>query len=191
MAFFPIYINSQDYNCLVVGGGKVAARKVQMLLDFDMQVTVVAKDICDELKNMVNSNRLIFENRPFRNEDIRGKQLIVAATNNRKVNHEIACAARDNNILVNVVDNKEESTFIFPAYIKEKDIVVSFSSGGNSPLVTQYLKDKTREIVTPKLGEVNNYLGEIREKVKNNYPEQERKKIYQDIFDEAMRHLLS
>lgn len=187
MAFFPIYINSQDYNCLVVGGGIVAARKVKMLLDFDMQVTVLAKDICDEMKNMVNSDRLIFEKRQFTNEDIRGKQLIVAATNNRKVNHEIACAARYNNILVNVADSKEESTFIFPAYIKEKDIVVSFSSGGNSPLVTQYLKDKTKEIVTPELVLANKHLGEIREKVKKEYPAEERKKIYQDIFDEAMK----
>ena len=85
--------------------------------------------------------------------------------------------------MVNAVDQKADCSFIFPSYIKEKNLVAAFSSGGNSPVLTQYLKGKEQEILTPFLGELNEYMGQIREKVIAQYDtEAERKRVFKEIL---------
>jgi uroporphyrin-III C-methyltransferase/precorrin-2 dehydrogenase/sirohydrochlorin ferrochelatase/precorrin-2 dehydrogenase/sirohydrochlorin ferrochelatase len=101
------------------------------------------------------------------------------------VNTVLDCKAKD--IMVNAVDQKADCSFIFPSYIKEKNLVAAFSSGGNSPVLTQYLKGKEQEILTPFLGELNEYMGQIREKVIAQYDTQaERKRVFKEILCAAI-----
>ena len=89
--------------------------------------------------------------------------------------------------MVNAVDQEADCSFIFPSYIKEKNLVAAFSSGGNSPVLTQYLKGKEKEILTPFLGELNEYMGQIREKVLAEYhTEAERKRVFKEILCAAI-----
>ena len=114
-------------------------------------------------------------------------EMVIAATDDSVLNHEIAeyCKAKD--IMVNAVDQKADCSFIFPSYIKEKNLVAAFSSGGNSPVLTQYLKGKEQEILTPFLGELNEYMGQIREKVIAQYgTEAERKRVFKEILCAAI-----
>lgn len=114
-------------------------------------------------------------------------EMVIAATDDNALNHEIAeyCKAKD--IMVNAVDQKTDCSFIFPSYIKEKNLVAAFSSGGNSPVLTQYLKGKEQEILTPFLGELNEYMGQIREKVIAQYDTQaERKRVFKEILCAAI-----
>ena len=224
MAYFPMFVDMTERECLIVGGGNVAYRKVIVMLDFGAKVTVVAENICDELRkltiddiasedktgsytaNIENNqtdsdaankennqtdpdaaDRITFIKRRFERKDCDGMEMVIAATDDNALNHEIAeyCKAKD--IMVNAVDQKADCSFIFPSYIKEKNLVAAFSSGGNSPVLTQYLKGKEQEILTPFLGELNEYMGQIREKVIAQYDTQaERKRVFKEILCAAI-----
>lgn len=199
MAYFPMFVDMTERECLIVGGGNVAYRKVIVMLDFGAKVTVVAEDICDELRNLTiddisneyksglytanKENRITFIKRRFERKDCDGMEMVIAATDDSALNHEIAEYCKANGIMVNAVDQKADCSFIFPSYIKEKNLVAAFSSGGNSPVLTQYLKGKEQEILTPFLGELNEYMGQIREKVIAQYDtEAERKRVFKEIL---------
>lgn len=203
MAYFPMFVDMTERECLIVGGGNVAYRKVIVMLDFGAKVTVVAEDICDELRKLTiddiasedktgsytanKENRITFIKRRFERKDCDGMEMVIAATDDNALNHEIAEYCKANGIMVNAVDQKADCSFIFPSYIKEKNLVAAFSSGGNSPVLTQYLKGKEQEVLTPFLGELNEYMGQIREKVIAQYDtEAERKSVFKEILCAAI-----
>lgn len=203
MAYFPMFVDMTERECLIVGGGNVAYRKVIVMLDFGAKVTVVAEDICDELRKLKiddiasedktgsytanKENRITFIKRRFERKDCDGMEMVIAATDDNALNHEIAEYCKANGIMVNAVDQKADCSFIFPSYIKKKNLVAAFSSGGNSPVLTQYLKGKEQEILTPFLGELNEYMGQIREKVIAQYDtEAERKRVFKEILCAAI-----
>lgn len=203
MAYFPMFVDMTERECLIVGGGNVAYRKVIVMLDFGAKVTVVAEDICDELRKLTTDdiasedktgsytankeNRITFIKRRFERKDCDGMEMVIAATDDNALNHEIAEYCKANDIMVNAVDQKADCSFIFPSYIKEKNLVAAFSSGGNSPVLTQYLKGKEQEVLTPFLGELNEYMGQIREKVIAQYDtEAERKRVFKEILCAAI-----
>lgn len=224
MAYFPMFLDMTERECLIVGGGNVAYRKVIVMLDFGAKVTVVAEDICDELRKLTiddiasedktgsytankennqtdpdaankennqpdsdAADRITIIKRRFDRKDCDGMEMVIAATDDNALNHEIAEYCKANGIMVNAVDQKADCSFIFPSYIKEKNLVAAFSSGGNSPVLTQYLKGKEQEILTPFLGELNEYMGQIREKVIAQYDTQaERKRVFKEILCAAI-----
>lgn len=193
MAYFPMFVDMTERECLIVGGGNVAYRKVMVMLDFGAKVTVVAEDICDELRKLTiddtanKENRITFIKRRFEQKDCDGTEMVIAATDDNALNHEIAEYCKAKGIMVNAVDQKADCSFIFPSYVKEKNLVAAFSSGGNSPVLTQYLKGKEQEILTPFLGELNEYMGHIREKVIAEYDtEAERKRVFKEILCAAI-----
>ena len=193
MAYFPMFVDMTERECLIVGGGNVAYRKVMVMLDFGAKVTVVAEDICDELRKLTiddtanKENRITFIKRKFEQKDCDGMEMVIAATDDNALNHEIAEYCKAKGIMVNAVDQKADCSFIFPSYIKEKNLVAAFSSSGNSPVLTQYLKGKEQEILTPFLGELNEYMGQIREKVIAQYDtEAERKRVFKEILCAAI-----
>lgn len=224
MAYFPMFVDMTERECLIVGGGNVAYRKVMVMLDFGAKVTVVAEDICEELRKLIiddtasddktgsytenkennqtdsdvankennqtdsdAADRIMFIKRRFERKDCDGMEMVIVATDDNALNHEIAEYCKAKGIMVNAVDQKADCSFIFPSYIKEKNLVAAFSSGGNSPVLTQYLKGKEKEILTPFLGELNEYMGQIREKVIAEYDtEAERKRVFKEILCAAI-----
>ena len=115
---------------------------------------------------------------------------MVAATDDAGLNHEIAEAAQKQKIPVNAVDQQEDCSFIFPSYVREQELVGAFSSGGNSPVLTQYLKKYMAQILTAELGEANAYLGSIRPVVKRELDtEAMRKKVYQQVLNELFKQI--
>ena len=183
MAYFPMYIDIADQDCLIVGGGTIAYRKALVLLDFGAKVSVVATVVSDELKRLPVA---VFE-QAFELEQLNGKELVVCATDNSALNLAISAHCKENRIPVNVVDQAAASSFIFPSYVKENDLVAAISSGGKSPLLTQILKKIVSEQLTPFLGELNEYLGSCRATVQSNTDsEAQRKHIYQSLYELAI-----
>ena len=180
MAYFPMYVDIENQRCLVAGGGEIALRKVRVLKDFGASVTVVAPQILPEIRDMqVHSIE-----REFSEEDLENCMVVVAATDDKEENHRIAELAKKKHICVNAVDAKEDCTFLFPAYVKKQNLVGAFSSGGNSPVITQYLKQNMQEVLTDELGIINKYMGSIRDTVKQRTAtEKLRKKIYKAVLE--------
>ena len=116
MSYFPMYIPLEQIRCLIVGGGSVALRKAQVLLDFEAKVTVVAPRIHDRLRVHPQVMCLM---REFQVQDLENQKLVVAATDDKKLNHDISVLCRQRNIPVNAVDQTKDCTFLFPAYVKQ------------------------------------------------------------------------
>lgn len=190
MAYFPMFVNLKDQPCLVVGGGMVAYRKVKVLLDFEARVVVVGENICDKINEIVKkSNQLELQKKCFEDADCDNMFMVIAATDDKELNHHIAGICNSKGIMVNAVDQKEDCSFIFSSYIKEKNLIAAFSSGGNSPVMAQYLKSQEKEILTPFLGELNEYMGKIRKRVIEKYDaEEKRKEIFKEIVNTAIEN---
>ena len=141
MAFFPFMIQMQDKLCVIGGGGKVAYRKVSMMLSFGARVTVIAPKICDELQKIESKqDALLLVQRPFEDGDIEGADVVIMATNDSEVNSHIAAICKDKRILVNVVDVKKDCGFYFPAIINQDAVVASVSTGGSAPALASQIK---------------------------------------------------
>lgn len=180
MAYFPMFVDLDKRPCLVVGGGRVAYRKVKVLQDFGARVYVAAPVICAEI---YASEPVICTEKEFASADAEGMALVIAATDDAGENHRIADICAEKGIPVNAVDQIEDCSFIFPSYIRQKDVVAAFSSAGNSPVITQYLKRQAAELLTEQIGDLAEYLGNIREQVKELVPtEGQRKRVYEQLL---------
>jgi len=186
MAYLPVFIDIKDKECLVIGGGRIALHKVRVLLDFEGTVRCVAREFSDALMELAKGNdNLILEEREYTTEDLDRSYLVIAATDRGEVNAEVSKYCREHRIPVNAVDDKENCGFIFSSYLKEQNLVAAFSSSGNSPLLTQYLRDREREIMTPEMGQLNERLGAMRDEVMQKYgSEAERRAVYRAVLEE-------
>ncbi len=190
MGYFPFFVDLSGRKCLIVGGGTIALRKAQSVLEYGAVVHVVAPHICVEfslLKEKYGSDIELFE-REFDKKDIEDKFFVVAATNDERVNKKVSEICFDKNILVNTVDRKEYCNFYFPSIIKDGDIVVGVSSGGNSPVLARELRKKIENVIPKNLDNINRWLGEIRPYIKEKITdERERKKYFEKIYAECER----
>ena len=183
MAYFPMFIELKDRCCLVAGGGRVALCKVEVLRDFGAKVTVAAPVILPEIREMEG---VVCREKYFEKSDLAEQELVIAATGDPEQNHRISQICREEKIPVNAVDQKEDCSFIFPAYLKEGEVVAAFSSGGQSPVITQYLKAQMRPTMTVLIGELAETLGAVREELRNTGSEVMRKRIYQEILESGL-----
>ena len=168
MSYFPFFIDIEGERALVVGGGKVAQRKVLALLEFGAQVKVVADTLCEPLRMLAGQRPQQVElcERRFADDDIEGVLFVVAATDDTCVNHHISVLCRERGILVNVVDQKKDCSFFFPAYVKRGEVVAGVSSGGNSPLLAATIRDHLEEQIPEYYGKLGSQLGGIRQRAR-------------------------
>lgn len=144
--FFPMFIDIKDKKVLVVGGGKIAARRVNTLLNFYAKVIVIAPEINEELKVLKEKKLIEVIDRNYISEDINESFLVVAATNNRQVNYLVGEDAKKAGAFVTVADCKEESNFYFPAVFEDEGIVGGLvSKGGNNHSLVRKTAAKIRK----------------------------------------------
>ncbi|EPZ53580.1 siroheme synthase, N-terminal domain protein [[Clostridium] sordellii ATCC 9714] len=132
---YPIMIDLKGKEITVIGGGKIAYRKVNNFLKFGYKVTVVSREFIEDFNNIENKIKLIKDE--YSEKYIKDSFIVVAATNNKKVNESIGMFCRTNNKLVNVIDDQNLSNFIVPSCVKRGDLVISVSTGGKSPSLAQ------------------------------------------------------
>ena len=179
MAYFPFFVDFTDKPGLVVGGGAVAARKVEKLLPYGPQLTVVAPDLCRELTETAG---LVCLRRPFRAEDLAGQTFVIAATDRPAENRRIASLCREKNIPVNVVDDREACTFLFPALVRRGPLSVGISTGGTSPTAAIYVKEQLQSLLPDDLEDILLWLEQQRERVRETVPEEKRSKVFAALF---------
>jgi len=161
----------------VVGGGKVAARKVKMLLACGAKVRVVSPEAVEEIAALAAAGEIDWVRRGFTAGDTAGAFLVVSATDNREVNGRVAQECAAGNILLNVVDQPEFCNFFVPAVIRRGELTVAVSTGGKSPLLARRLREKLEKIFPPAYGEFLEYLGWLRREIISQHPDAK-----EDIF---------
>jgi uroporphyrin-III C-methyltransferase/precorrin-2 dehydrogenase/sirohydrochlorin ferrochelatase len=166
MDYLPIFLRLKHQRVLVVGGGHVAMRKVQMLLRAEAQVRLVAPEIFSGLKRLLQENVHQVEQRNFAETDVVGVKLVVAATDNPEINQAVYDAATLLNLPVNVVDQPQLCSFIFPSIIDRSPVVVAVSSGGSSPVLARLLRARLETYIPSAYGSLATLLGQYRQLAK-------------------------
>lgn len=155
-----------DRAVLVVGGGRVGARKVELLRRTGARITVVAPSLTDELRELAAKGELRHLGTVFSPEHVTGTVAVVAATGLKDVNAAVSAAAREKNIPVNVVDDPAVSTFIFPAIVDRSPILIAISSGGQAPVLARRVREQMEAFLPARLGALARFMGERRKAVK-------------------------
>ena len=174
--FYPVNINLDNMEIIIVGGGKVALRKCMNFLDFGKSVTVLAPEFDSRFLEIGNKVDLIEDT--FKEEYIEKFDIVVAATDNKEVNEEIACICRKKSKLINVVDSRDLSDFTVSSYVKRGDLLIGISTGGKIPALSAKIRRDLEEIYDESFAEYVDLLGELREKIIKKYEDKtERKEV--------------
>lgn len=184
MGYFPFFVDVENQNCLVVGGGVVALRKIEKLLPFNPNITVVSPKVHKEILSIKNINII---KRKFDFNDLKEKSFVITATDDKVLNKEIYNSCKENNIPVNTVDDKDNCSFIFPALARNNGVTVAISTSGKSPLYAKYLRKKIESLIQDSESIVDN-LSKYREKIKNEISLEENRKL---AFEKLLEYSLS
>lgn len=184
MRYFPLFIDSQELQCLVVGAGEVAARKIELLLKSEARITVVAPDVCDVVQALAQENKITLHKREYLLSDIDGKNVIFVATNDSQLNQSISEQAKAKGLLVNVVDNTPLCSFITPSIVDRSPIVIAMSSGGVAPVLLRYLRQKLESTIPPQIKILGEFAERFRDKVKSAIDNVTgRRYFWEEVFD--------
>jgi siroheme synthase-like protein len=147
MRFYPINLKIANRKCVIVGGGRVAERKVRRLLAFGGKVTLISPDLTVGLERLIQKKRIKHIRKKYWQGAIRNAFLVFAATSDRKVNQKIALEAKKLDIPVNVADSVKESTFILPAIYKRRNVTISVSTDGKSPSLAKKIRNQLKKLI--------------------------------------------
>jgi len=166
--YYPILLNIQGKKCLIVGGGKVALRKAQMLVEHGANVVIVSPAFCPELNQLVKDGNIQAIHRDYETEDLNDSFMVVAATDDIKTNERIAAEARKIGILVNVVDKPDISDFIVPSYFRRGDIIVAVSTSGRSPALARKIRGELERDFKAEYAQLAVIASEVRNELKQH-----------------------
>ena len=187
MNYYPICLDITGRHCIVIGGGKVAARKAQGLLDHQARVTMISPELGEESSAMHAENQLTWLDRPYQEGDLTGAFLVIAATDDPEVQERIHAEAENNNILLNVADVPKWCNFILPATVRRGDLSVSISTGGKSPALAKRMRQGMENQFGSEYEVLLETLGALRPLVLNlNLPHHDNKRIFEQLLHEDM-----
>jgi len=187
MDYFPIFLRLANEPVLVVGGGAVAERKVDLLLRTSAQVRVVAPELVAGLAERAAAGEITHIAREFSPEHLDGVRLAIAATDKHAINAWVARQAERRNIPVNVVDDRELSRFIVPAIVDRSPVVVAVASSGDAPVLTRRLRERLESFLPQRLGVLAKLAGKLRPTIKERIESPaRRRKFWEDFFDGSL-----
>ena len=159
MAYFPAFLQLEGQRILLVGGGAIAAEKLEKLLDFSKEITIVAKEATDAIREMAKDHCLSLLIRSYRSEEALDYDIVIVATDTVELHRQIFEETRSSRVLVNSVDDTRYCDFIFPSYVKQGDLTVAFSTSGSSPAFAKHIR-RWFEGILP--GGVGEFLAEMK-----------------------------
>lgn len=188
---FPIFVNLDGKNCLVIGGGEVAERKIEDLLAYGAAITVISPQTTEKIKTWAEDDIIACFYREFQENDIENVFMVFAATNDNLVNKKIAVLCNQKGILLNAVDDPPNCDFFLPSILRRNSLAVAVSTEGKSPLYARKVRQDLEKVITEEQGEFVEILGQQREHVKNTISDiKDRKKVFQAIIDSDILDLL-
>lgn len=185
MPHLPLFLNlKENDDILVVGGGSIAAAKLESLRAHFPKVRVVAKDISPAVQAFIDQHQLPYALESYQTGHLKGARVVIAATNDNALNEWIASEARVRGILVNVVDNASLCDFIFPALVQRGDIQIAISSSALSPVLARLIKQKIERILPWNLEKLGHFIRDRRQAVSAALPNlQSRRLFWQSVID--------
>lgn len=190
MDYLPVFMAVRGHPCLVVGGGEVAARKIELLRRAGAVVTVVAPNLCAELAVLHDSGQLSYQARGFAPTDLDGCCLVIAATDDPAVNAEVSALAQARALPVNVVDQPPLCSFIMPAIIERDPVLIAVSTGGAAPVLARLLRGRLEAAVPAAFGRLALLAAEFRERVRARLPAPQRRPFWEKVLGGTVAELV-
>jgi len=178
MKYLPIFLNISNKHCLVVGGGSIAVRKIELLLKAGAKVQLVAKDLCSSMSALQLLHGIETSVRGFEESDLNNVDLVIAATNDRELNAGISSLAKTKHLPVNVVDNPDLCSFIMPSIVDRAPVQIAVSTGGASPVLARLLRSQLESTIPAAYGELAKLVDSYRDQVKQAFPRVEERRIF-------------
>jgi len=166
MKYFPVFLDGSKINAMVVGGGDVAARKIELLLKTTQKITIMSVSVTKGVERLIKENQLCWLEHNYQSGLLGGMTLVIAATDDTAVNKEIYNEALEFNILANVVDQPTLCTYITPAIIDRSPIIIALSSSGSAPILIRMLREQIEKILPQRYGRLADFSFKFREHVK-------------------------
>ena len=184
MEHLPIFVDLKQRDCLVVGGGDIAARKAGLLLKAQARVTVVAPAISATMQQLVDEKQLTWLESRFDTHHVNSQRLVIAATDDEAVNDAVHAAATAKNILTNVADNPDKCDFILASILDRSPIVVAVSSGGGSPVLARNLRARLETLIPPGYSKLGELVSRYREAVKQKFGKMaQRRRFWESVLE--------
>ena len=184
MDYFPLFLDARSLRCLIVGAGEVAARKLELIMKTPAHITVVAPWACETVKRLAKNEKVTLIEREFIDSDLTDKDMVFVATDKSETNQAIHDLAREQKVLVNVVDNTPLCQFITPSIVDRSPIIIAMSSGGVAPVLLRYLRQKLETVLPANLSKLGAFSEKFREKVKQSLNGvTARRYFWEDVLD--------
>ncbi len=182
--YYPVYLDLNGRPCVVVGGGRVAERKVAALLKYGADVTVISPEVMPAIEILVDQDRVIVERRGYVRGDLTGAFVVICATDSEEINRAVYSEAEEMGVLVNVVDVPPLCNFIVPSIVKRGGLQIAISTGGAAPAVAKRVRKRLQEEFGEEWGPYVALLGEIRALAMAEVPDDaERKAFFERVAD--------
>ena len=182
MSYYPIFLNMIGKKVLVVGGGLVAQRKVETLLEYSALISLVSRELTPRLNDLVKNKKITFLGAEFGEEHLEGMFLVIAATDDPMLNRQVSRSAQQRGLLINAVDQPEDCNFIVPSIVRRGDLQVAISTSGKSPALARKIRHELEQRFGEEYEKLLFLMGRIRSQVLSQGMEQkENKRVFMDI----------
>ena len=190
--YYPIYIEMHDQPCVVIGGGQIAEGKVDGLLAAKANVTVISPELTSHLHDLVNQKQIKYVARAYQAGDLTGMFMVICATDQAEINHQVWQEATANHQLVNVVDDTPRCNFIAPSILRKGDLTIAISTSGRAPALAVRLKERLQRELGPEYERFLELAGELREPLARHIPDFEtRKALWYELVDSEILDVLA
>ena len=190
--YYPVYLEMRDQPCVMIGGGKIAEGKVDGLLAVNAKVTVIAPDITPHLQDLADQKQITYLARAYKPGDLTNAFMVICATDQTKINHQVWQEAMANRQLVNVVDDTPRCNFIAPSILRQGDLTIAISTSGKAPALAVRLKERLRREIGPEYERFLELAGELREPLADHIPDFEtRKALWYELVDSEILDVLA
>jgi len=180
--FYPILVDLQGKKALVVGGGKVAQRKIETLLEHGATVQVVAKELTASLEELRRAGRIEFLGEEFSETFVDGVFVVFAATDDAALNRRVSRTAQQRSLLVNAVDQPADCNFIVPSVLSRGDLVIAVSTSGKSPAFARKVRVELEQSFGEEYGLFLNLMGNLRKEIlRLGLSQEENKSTFEDL----------
>jgi len=187
MRYYPVYLDIQNRNCLVVGGGTVGTRKVMTLLTCGAMVTVVSPDVSGPLLELAENGSIIWKKRSYQTSDIDNMFLVIGATDHETLNRQIHADAERLDKLCNIADRPEACNFILPSIVNRGDLIIAISTSGKSPAFAKKLRKDIEKKFGNEYADFLKLMGEIRKKLLSQKHEPEtHKHLFEQLINRGL-----
>ncbi|MBA6262318.1 NAD(P)-dependent oxidoreductase [Colwellia sp. Bg11-12] len=166
MKYFPIFLDAKNISAMIVGGGDVAARKIELLLKSTTNITVMAESLSPSVQRLIDAHELHWLTHNYKSGYFSGINLVIAATDDSDVNKAVAAESQPLNILTNVVDQPELCTYITPAIIDRSPMIIAMSSSGSAPILLRMLREQIEKTLPNGYGKLADFSFKFRDHVK-------------------------